>query len=418
MKNKIKNISKIGMLLGLAAITALCVAQPVRAASSKPTHGGGSGGGSGSGSFYATVTNVTQLIADIVYANTVGGTITINLAPGATFDLTSANNTTDGGNGLPIIGGTKTVALTIIGNGDTIERIALISHNTVRNPFRLIEVAPGASLVLDRVTLKNGYASGSGAAGDAGAIYNQGTLTVNGSTVSGNSGTDIYNQGALRVNGSTVGGIYNSGSGATINDSTLGGINNQGTMTVTDSRAGHFDNGGTMTVNGSTLSGGGYAGGGISNAGSMALSNSIVSGSGGFYCYYGGGINNSGSAATMTISVSTVSGNSSRFGGGIYNNGGAITIKDSTVSGNSTYHYDYPWAGGYGGGIYNSAGTIVIDHSNVTGNTADPGLEDPSVGGGGIFNDSAGTVTVENGSYITGNFYDNVTNFGLLYLLP
>jgi hypothetical protein len=52
----------------------------------------------------------------------------------------------------------------------------------------------------------------------------------------------------------------------------------------------------------------------------------------------------------------------------------------------------------------------VIDHSSVTGNTADPGLEDPSVGGGGIFN-SQGTVTVENDRHITGNLYDNVTNF-------
>ena len=398
MQNKTNNITKMKMLLGLTTIAAVCMTAPVRGGTSNPPPGGGSGGGLP----YATASNVSQLIADINYANSVGGAITFSLAPGVTFDLTSANNTTNGGNGLPVIGATKAVALTIIGNGDTIERIAVIKHNTVKNPFRLFDVAPGASLTLDQVILKGGYVSGSG-----GAILNQGTLNViNGSTLSGYAA----------ANGGSGGGIYNAGGTVTATDSTLSGTYNTGTITVNDSTLYSTYNSGTMTVNGSTLSGNTYAGGGIFNAGAMTLSNSIVSGSSGFYCYYGGGIYNSGSAATMTISVSTVSGNGARFGGGIYNDGGAITIKDSTVNDNSTYHYDYPWAGGYGGGIYNSAGTVVLDHSIVTGNTADPGLEDPSIGGGGIFNDSQGTVTVENDSHITANVYDNVTNLGTLHV--
>ena len=151
MKNRINNITKMGMLLGLTTIAALCMASPVHAGTSKSSHHGGSGGGLP----YATASSVSQLIADINYANNAGGAITINLAPGATFDLTSANNTTDGGNGLPVIGGTKAVALTIIGNGDTIKRIAVISRRyyTIQNPFRLFEVTSGASLTLDHVTL-------------------------------------------------------------------------------------------------------------------------------------------------------------------------------------------------------------------------------------------------------------------------
>ena len=62
----------MGMLMALTAIAALCLAPQVRA---------------GGGSFYATVTNETQLIADINYANTNGGTFTINLQPNTTFDL-------------------------------------------------------------------------------------------------------------------------------------------------------------------------------------------------------------------------------------------------------------------------------------------------------------------------------------------
>src|SRR5271167_3627785 len=76
MKNKINNLTQMRLLLGLTAITALGLAPPVRA---------------GGGSFYPTVTNVTQLIGDINYANTNGGTFTINLQPNTTFDLITAN---------------------------------------------------------------------------------------------------------------------------------------------------------------------------------------------------------------------------------------------------------------------------------------------------------------------------------------
>src|SRR5262249_43311866 len=111
---------------------------------------------SASGLPYPTAANVNQLIADIRYASSAGGDVTINLQPGHTFDLTSVNNTTDGGNGLPVIGGANSVNLTIVGNGDIIERLA----NKQVNPFfRLFEVAPSASLTLDHVTLQYGIAN-------------------------------------------------------------------------------------------------------------------------------------------------------------------------------------------------------------------------------------------------------------------
>ena len=45
MKNKINNITKMGTLLGLTAITALGMAPTLHAGSSKSSHHGGSGGG-------------------------------------------------------------------------------------------------------------------------------------------------------------------------------------------------------------------------------------------------------------------------------------------------------------------------------------------------------------------------------------
>ena len=345
------------MLLGLTAIAALCMATPVHAGTSNPSHRGGSGGGL---SFYATVSTVSQLIADINYANSVGGAITINLAPGATFDLTSADNTTDGGNGLPVIGGTKAVALTIIGNGDTIERIAVISRRyyTIQNPFRLFEVASGASLTLDHVTLQGDWGGG--------GIFNQGTLNViNGSTLFGNN----------------AGGIYNVGGTVAVSSSTLYGHRGGGIYNV----------GGTVTVSNSTLS-------------------DNLAGN-------GGAIRNSG--GTLTVSHSILSGNGSAFGGGIYNDSsGTVTVDNSTLINNSAEisHYDGTLGDGDGGAIYNSAGTVTISNSILSGNVAD-------LSGGGIFNDSQGTVTVENSSSIIGNLGADgaslgadVYNLGLFYL--
>src|ERR1035441_1622358 len=122
MKDRISNITRMGMLMALTAVAALCLAPPVRA---------------GGGPFYPTVTNVTQLIADINYANTSGGTFTINLQPNTVFALLTYNGSgADGADLLPIIGAPNAVNLTILGNGDTIQRDATTYE------IRLIERAP------------------------------------------------------------------------------------------------------------------------------------------------------------------------------------------------------------------------------------------------------------------------------------
>ena len=91
-----------------------------------------------SGLPYPTAATVSQLIADVNYADQTGGAFTINLTPSTTFDLKSANNNTNGANGLPVIGGTKAVDLTITGNGDTIERVA---GNPLYHGWRLWKTA-------------------------------------------------------------------------------------------------------------------------------------------------------------------------------------------------------------------------------------------------------------------------------------
>jgi hypothetical protein len=104
----------------------------------------------------------------------------------------------------------------------------------------------------------------------------------------------------------------------------------------------------------------------------------------------GGGIINEG---TLTLKNSTVSGNSAVYmGGGIFNNSGRLTLNNSTVTGNVATAHGGDDAGG--GGIYNSYGALTITNSIISGNSA------PQANGGGIFNE--GTLSVAN-STISGN---------------
>ena len=111
---------------------------------------------------YAAAT-VTELIAAMNAANASAGADTISLAPRATFSLTARDNTSNGGNGLPQV--TDGGGLTIIGGAATVQRSAA----TGTLPFRLFDVAPGASLTLRNLTLQGGLADSQG-----GAIYNAG----------------------------------------------------------------------------------------------------------------------------------------------------------------------------------------------------------------------------------------------------
>jgi hypothetical protein len=307
-----------------------------------------------SGLPYPTAATVSQLIADINSADKAGGAFTINLKPGTTFDVKTVNNTTNGANGLPVIGGTKAVDLTIVGSGDTLDRVGSKS-------FRLWDVAPGALLTLCRVTLRQGSASGSG-----GAIYNQGTLMVSGCTVSDFSG----------------GGIANSGGTVTVSSSTLSG-------NAASSGGGISNSGGTVTVSDSTLSlNGASNGGGIYNAN-----------------------------GTVTVSHSTLSDNNATYGGGIYNAGGTVTVNNSTLSGNYASP-DYSFRGGNGGGIYNSGGTVTIGSSILSGNAAygwsGGGIyNDPA---GTVRVENSSSITGNDSGHGEDVSIEDVYNLGLLYL--
>jgi len=308
MKDQMSNISKIRVLLGLVAIAALCNALPVRA-----------------GLPYPTASTASQLNDDINYANTAGGTFTINLQPNTTLT-----------NGQQVIGGAKTVNLTIIGNGDTIDG---------NHVSRLFKVASGSSLTLNQLTLQNGYIY----ADDGGAIYNQGTLTISGCNFTNN--TSWYSGYISSLLGGDGGAIYNGIGTVVINDSTLDG--NIATGSRHASGGAIYNESGTVTISNSTLHGNtAFA---SDDAGDYGDGGAIYNGSG-----------------KVTLSHVTVSGNIAAVsGGGIFNAGGMTTVANwSSITGNT--------ASGTGSDVQNS-GVLYLDNTSTIGILyGNPAISEPS----------------------------------------
>jgi hypothetical protein len=272
-----------------------------------------------------TAASVSALIHDINAANQHGGSNTIMLAAATTFQLTTVNDTTDGPTGLPIIAVNDN--LTIVGNGDTIER----STASGTPAFRLFDVASGASLTLKNVTLQGGLEQGAGLSAEGGAILNQGTLDLNGVT--------IQNNIARGQNGASYSAYGQQAKG--------GGIYSNGALTL---------EGGTTVQNNHALGGAGAAGRPGTYTG-VALR---------------GG--NGGDA----------------FGGGVYVAGGTVTVTSATVSSNTAYGGnagrggDASWGrrganggnggAGLGGGLYVGGGTVELRSDTVQNNSAQGGL--------------------------------------------
>jgi hypothetical protein len=275
-----------------------------------------------------TPCTASALISAITTANSTNGTVT--LTSGCTYTLTAINNTTDnGGVGLPVIKG----RVTIQGSGATITR-STASGTPV---FRIFDVASSGSLTLNSVTISNGLANNGQQGG--GGIFSHGTLTITGSTFSGNSepastgtsGGAINNSGTLNVSTSTF-------TGNTAQEG--GGIFNQKTATVTND---------TFTSNTATVYGGGAL---LNAAGSMTVTGDTFTGNTG---PGGGAIDND---TTLNIGNSTFTGNTGGTnGGGAIDNFGTTTITQTTFSGNSSP---------YGANILNYTGfTLKISMSIV-----------------------------------------------------
>jgi hypothetical protein len=368
---------------------------------------------------------VSDLIADINAANAAGGTNTITLSAPTNnpYVLTAVDNTADGATGLPVIA--KKNNLTIIANGDTIEREMSAPY------FRLFDVAGGASLTLENVTLQNGLAFGSGTSAEGGGIYNQGTLVLDGATVQQNE--------ALGSNGSNATSKTAATSGQ---DAAGGGIWSKGSLTLENgaqilsnlAQGGGAGDFGTVScskfVNGGKASGGGvFVVGGTANFSSVTLSNNkALGGAAGFTVVvigsppnqqayfealgnggsaYGGALGVENGTGTVSLTSVQVTNNqadggpipfsaslscglppSNGYGGGIYVAGGRVTLGNDTVANNHAGRGDVGtgYGAGSGGGICATGGTVTLSGNTVQSNTA-------SDNGGGLYVSNA-TLTL------------------------
>jgi hypothetical protein len=353
------------------------------------------------------------------------GTYTLTIGPTGGDDITSGDlNVTDAG-GVTLVGTSATVDGTGLGD-------------------RLFEVNGAASLDMSGVTLTGGHSGANGGAlnltdttsaatlhgvtltgnaadGDGGAVYNEGFLSLTGSTVSGNAagnteGGGIDLQGSAEIvndtiTGNTVnasgaagdakgGGIYQDGGAATISGSTIS--NNTAFVGSGDSGEG----GGVFveeetTIDSSTITGNAVTaapaatdvaalGGGVSNEyGLESISNSVIDSNkaspsgtqdgegGGIYDDTGTVLTNS-KVTNNSITPGNPSTDVSAYGGGIANEGGSEQITNSLIDHNSAVS-----AGtgeGEGGGVYDGS-DVTIAGSTVSNNTA--GIQDQSGSGGG-----------------------------------
>ena len=289
--------------------------------------------------------NISDLVNDINLANQNAEADTITLAPGATFTLTTWDNWTDNTNGLPQI--TAGDNLTIVGNGDIIER-STASPAT----FRLLDVASGASLTLEDLTLQGGYLwpSGANQAAQGGAISNHGSLTLQNVIVQDNTVHGIASDGTSPFL-AEGGGIFSNGSltmeGCRVQNNLAAGGAGHDTFIFWGSAVPPADGG-------DGLGGGLYvAGGRVTMTDSTITRNTACGGDGGDGTinrvgYFAGGDGGSG------------------FGGGLYLAGGTVTLRQLTVdandalSGNGGQGRKRGTRGlGVGGGLYIDAAAFV-----------------------------------------------------------
>ncbi|MBX2999504.1 MAG: hypothetical protein KF893_13390 [Caldilineaceae bacterium] len=338
--------------LGLAGTALLLALSAAPVSADTLTVNGNGSGGTCSLVDAILAANGDATVNNCVHSGTAGAD-TIDLQ----VDVTLMDPYAASANGLPPV----TSEITVEGNNRTISR-----HAGASVEFRIFEVEASGALTLNEVTISGGLRS----LGPGGGIYNNGTLTVTNSLITGNEAE--YG-----------GGLANYMGDVTITNSTLSG-------NTADYGGGIANYLGNMTIADSTLSGNtaDYGGGLISNMGDVTIADSILSGNTAYFS--GGGI--ARYAGTLTVTNISIFSNTANLGagGGIYNILGPLEVTESTIFSNTAYLS--------GGGIANISGTLAVTNSAILSNTAYLGV------GGGIYNSYGiyGDASVHN-STISGN---------------
>jgi hypothetical protein len=256
-----------------------------------------------------------------------------------------------------------------LGSTLTLDRDVTVAGNLDATGSPLVTLSRGGARESTDLLVGGGVTASVGGLGFTGstwhALENQGSLTLDHVTVSGNR-IGYYAQGAF---GQRFFGTVDNAGDLTVQDSTISDnrVNGLAGWTGPNGGAGIWSTG-TLTVLRTQL---------VNNLASGA---SLGYSRGGGICNYGG---------TATVTACTLTGNQATDGGGLYSGSltstGTLTVSGCTVSGNS--------AVSDGGGLY-ASGTVQVTGCTVTNNTA--------LSGGGGVECGRGTVTLS-GSTLAGN---------------
>ena len=343
----------------------------------------------------------STLVTALVVTGVAGVVVPASMADAATQTVTNCNNSGSGSLPQAVLnaGSGDTIAfapsppcsfvsltatidighdLTISGPGESTFTVS----ESVRKTAFVVE--PGVTATISGLTIENG----------AVGIQNAGTLTVSDSMLSGNgspTGGAIINTGRVDITGSTLSknGADAPGEGGGAVDNQMGTVTVAGsTLTGNTASSGAnggaiYNHGGSVTITGSTLTGnntGSGSGGAVYNEGgtttiatTTVAGNSAVNGT-------GGGVDND--SGTVNVADSTLSRNSADYssgGGGMANNGTA-TIADSTLFENSAL------LGGEGGGALNTGALTLTSDTFLHNGAADSG--------GGVYGPATVTGTI------------------------
>ncbi|MFE9796122.1 hypothetical protein ACFYRL_30815 [Streptomyces goshikiensis] len=294
--------------------------------------------------------DTASLISAIQTANSRNDSRLI-LASQCTYHLTTAFADQDG---LPAI----TKRIVILGNGATIQR-----DPSASGPFRILDVASGGNLDVQKLTVKGGAITGQPEFGAGILVQLGGRLKLEHSRVSQNSAE--RNGGGVAVFGT-----------ATINSSEL--VNNTATF-----GAGLVQFGSTakttITKSSIRFNVASFDGGGLEFGEGTAVvrdshvdDNAATSGDGGGGIYSGADLKIIGS----TVDRNTTGVASTQPGGGGIFNYGPLFLGDTSVSNNTA-------TGGAakGGGVYNQGGNVTLSNARISGNSA-------TVAPGGVWTDT------------------------------
>jgi hypothetical protein len=350
-----------------------------------------------SGASTQPATNVAAIeggaVAQTVTANGIGGTYNVvasarGAAPNMTFVLSNycpavitVGNTNDSGPGSlrqaiasACTGGTVVFSPTVFGTPLTITLTSgqLTVSKTVtidgwaggavtptisgNNASRVFWVVSGTVAALNGLRIVNAFGP---TYSDAGAIRNDGTLTVTHSTIAENhvaGVAGIFNNGTMVImSSSIVSNTYNDGSGAIQNSE-----------------------GARLAITGSSISHNRDGAGGMSNYGVLDLIDSIMLDNDGSW---GGSIINY-PVGTVNIVNTIIANCDATIGSGGISGGGALTLTNSTIVNNT---------GAYGGGLHNNGGTLLIRNSIVAANGGGNCRYSPNIidGGNNIVDDDS-----------------------------